>query len=50
MINHDYQIYHKNSMCMHAPARVHGSSGWAGFLCHLYELFYAIFVNYLCYL
>jgi hypothetical protein len=30
-ICHNYQIYHKNRICM--------SSGWARFLCHLYELF-----------
>jgi hypothetical protein len=37
--SHNYRIYHKNRICMHAPAHVHGSSGWARFLCHLYKLF-----------
>jgi hypothetical protein len=38
-ICYNYRIYHKNKICMHALARVHGSRGWARFLCHLYKLF-----------
>jgi hypothetical protein len=38
-ICHNYRIYHKNRVCMHAHARVHGSSVWSRFLRHLYGLF-----------
>jgi hypothetical protein len=38
-ICHNYLIYHKNKIYMHATARLHMSSGWARFLCHLYKLF-----------
>jgi hypothetical protein len=39
-ICHNYLIYHKNKIYMHATARVHMSSGCARF--------YVIYINYFC--
>jgi hypothetical protein len=37
MIFHNYRIYHKNMICMHASVRVHVVQ--MRFFCYLYELF-----------
>jgi hypothetical protein len=38
-ICHNYRIYHKNRICMYALRMCTWSSGWAEFLCYLFELF-----------
>jgi hypothetical protein len=46
-IYHNYRIYHKNRIYMHAPACGSWSTGWPGFmLCTIYS----ISMNYLYYL
>jgi hypothetical protein len=36
---HNYRIYHKNRICMHAHARVHVVQWMSDVLCYLYKLF-----------
>jgi hypothetical protein len=50
MIFHNYQIYYKNRICMHAPVHVHVVQ-WLGgvFMLSLWTI-YAISIDYLRYL